>query len=110
MDLVLDRYEAQRVGAKNYAQVDVAEEADYWGAVYRVVLSLKNKLLALRSSGAIGSITIDAGFSFSDNLMAGSTVIPSAIAQLAGEIGIDIEISIYRTEATKSGGTKRDPN
>jgi hypothetical protein len=31
--------------------------------------------------------------------MAGSTLIPSPLAYLAGQTGIDIEISVYRTQS-----------
>lgn len=98
LNLVLDRYETDRRGVSNYAQIHIEDEVDYWAAAHRMLLQLKDKLQALSSAGSIGALSLDAALPFHDDLMAGSTVIPSALAQLTGEIGIDIEISIYRTE------------
>jgi hypothetical protein len=100
LNLVLDRFEPHRGRQANYAQIYIAEEADYWAAAHRALLPLKDKLQALHSAGSIGALSIDAAVPFRDNLMATYMMIPSALAQLAGQIGIDIEISIYRTEAT----------
>jgi hypothetical protein len=50
-------------------------------------------------AGSIGALSLDAALPFCDDLIAVSAVIPSPLAQLAGQIGIDIEISIYRTQS-----------
>lgn len=99
LNLAVDRYEIDRRGVTNYAQIYIGEEADYWAAAYRTMLQLTDKLQALSSAGSIGAISLDAALSFHDDLMAGSTVIPFRLAQLAGQTGIDIEISIYRTQS-----------
>jgi hypothetical protein len=59
------------------------------------MLPLKDRLQALSSAGSIGALSLDAALPFRDNLIAVSTVVPPPLAQLAGQIGIDIEISIY---------------
>jgi len=64
-----------------------------------MMLPLKDKLRALSSAGSIGALSLDAALPFRDNLVAVSTVIPSPLAELAGQIGIDIEISIYLTQS-----------
>jgi len=99
LDLALDRSETDRKGIANFAQINIEEEADYWAAASRTMLQLKDKLRALSSAGSIGAISLDAALPFHDDLMAGSTVIPFRLAQLAGQMGIDIEISIYRTQS-----------
>jgi hypothetical protein len=99
LNLALDRYETGRRGVTNYAQINIEEEADYWAAASRTMLQLKDKLQALSSAGSIGAISLDAALSFHDDLMAGSTLIPSPLAYLAGQTGIDIEISVYRTQS-----------
>jgi len=99
LNLVLDRYEIDPGGKTNYAQINIDEEADSWAAAYRVMLPLKDRLQALSSAGSIGALSLDAALPFRDNLIAVSTVVPSPLAQLAGQIGIDIEISIYLTQS-----------
>jgi len=99
LNLVLDRYEIDPGRETNYAQINIDEEADCWAAAYQIMLPLKDKLQALSSAGSIGALSLDAALPFWDNLIAVSTVIPSPLAQLAGQIGIDIEISIYLTQS-----------
>lgn len=99
LNLVLDRYETDRSGVTNFAQINIEEEADHWAAASRTMLQLKDKLQALSAAGSIGAISLDAAVSFHDDLMAGSTLIPSPLAYLAGQTGIDIEISVYRTQS-----------
>jgi hypothetical protein len=99
LNLILDRYDIDPGGKTNYAQINIDEEADCWAAAYRTMLPLKDKLQALSSAGSIGALSLDAALPFRDNLIAVSTVIPSPLAQLAGQIGIDIEISIYLTQS-----------
>jgi hypothetical protein len=98
----LDRYEEASEHAKNYAQIDIDKEEDYWAAAHRFIQPMNDKLQALSSAGAVGALTIDAALPFRDGVMSASTVIPSALAQLAGQIGIDIEISIYRSNSPGS--------
>jgi hypothetical protein len=102
----LDRYEETSEHAKNYAQIDIDEEEDYWAAVHRFFQPMKDKLQALSSAGSIGALTIDAALPFRDGVMSASAVIPSALAQLAGQIGIDIQISIYRSSSPDSAHRK----
>ena len=99
LDLALDRYESDRKGLSNFAQINIEEEADYWAAASRTMLQLKDKLQALSSAGSIGAMSLDAGLLFHDDLMAGSILIPSRLAHLAGQTGIDIEISVYRSQS-----------
>jgi hypothetical protein len=99
LNLTLDRYETDRSGVANHAQINIEEEADYWAAASRTMLQLKDKLRALSSSGSIGAMSLDAGLLFHDDLMAGSILIPSRLAHLAEQTGIDIEISVYRSQS-----------
>jgi len=99
LNLVLDRYETDPGRETSYAQIYIDEEADYWAAAHRTMLPLKDKLQTLTSARSIGALVLDAALPFRNNLVAVSTVVPSALARLAGQIGIDIEISIYLTQS-----------
>jgi hypothetical protein len=97
LGLVVDRYEATTGSATSYAQIDIAEKTDYWAAAHRLIWLIKNKLQSLSTTGSIEATSIDAAFLFRDGFMSASALIPAAVAQLAGEIGIDIQISMYRS-------------
>jgi hypothetical protein len=99
LGLVVDRYEPAAANATSYAQIDIAEEADYWAATHRLIWLIKDKLRVLSTAGSIKALSIDAAILFRDGAMSASALIPAAVAQLAGEIGIDIQISMYRTSS-----------
>jgi hypothetical protein len=54
LGLAVDRYETTPERATSYAQIDIAEEADYWAAAHRLIQTIKGELQALSSAGSIG--------------------------------------------------------
>jgi hypothetical protein len=97
LGLPLDRYEAVPGHAPNYAQIDIPEGADYWANAHRLLEPIHHKLEALRSNGSIASMSIDAALPLRNDALSASALIPAAFARLAGQAGIDLEISIYRS-------------
>jgi hypothetical protein len=99
------RYEVSRRHAENYAQINIAETNDQWQAARRCIQSIRDPVRELISAGLIGIPALDVALSFPDSLMARSWVIPADLAAAAGEVGIDIEVSVYlSSDADVQGG------
>jgi hypothetical protein len=98
LDSLLDRYEPTRGHSVHYAQIDVVEGTDYWAGALSLIGKLNGKIQPLLANQSIGTLSLDVALPFNDGTMSASAVIPSALAEAAGKLGADIEISIYRTE------------
>jgi hypothetical protein len=93
----LSRYEPNSARSTHYAQIDVAEATDYWSAALEKIQALPSTIGQLISDGSIGSICLDVAIAFPDKVMSTSSIVPFALAEAVGRLGVDIELSIYRT-------------
>jgi hypothetical protein len=94
------RYE--RLGVSNYAQLDIAETPDQWSAAIEYIRAISGRIERLISEGAIGRPSLDVALRFPDLALSASASIPANLAEAAGRAGMDIDISVYRTE--EAGG------
>jgi hypothetical protein len=90
------RYEPS--GASSYAQVDIPETSDQWTAAIKRMQTLSASIEKLVSEGAIGRPSLDIAFRFPSHFLSTSGSIPASLAEAAGRAGMDIGISVYRTE------------
>jgi hypothetical protein len=97
LGVTLDRYERIPGGPTADAQIDIPEANDYWSSALDCIQMMASGLSQLRADSSIGATCLDAGIAFRDDRMSASSVIPSSLAALAGSLGMDIELSIYRT-------------
>jgi hypothetical protein len=96
----LARYE--RSGVSNYAQLDIAETSDQWSAAIEHIRAISGRIERLISEGAIGRPSLDVALRFPNLALSASASIPASLAEAAGRAGLDIDISVYRTE--EAGG------
>ncbi|GAB1716479.1 MAG: hypothetical protein NTAFB05_15210 [Nitrobacter sp.] len=96
LGLVLDRYEKIPGRSTSYAQIDIPEADDYWSAALNHIRSIAPVLVPLVSNESIGSMCLDVAIPFHESAMAISSTFPSPLAEVAGSLGMDIEVSIYR--------------
>lgn len=93
----LSRYEPSGDGTSAYAQIDIADEPDAWAAALDCLQSAGDALRRLNADGRIKSPVLDIAVPFPSSLAATSLKVPAALAAVAGQAGISIEISIYCT-------------
>jgi len=96
LGLTLDRYELTSGEATHYAQIDVAEETDYWSSTLNTLQALGHSVEPLVAAGAIGAPSIDVALALPEDVMWVSSTVPSTVAEAAGRLGMDIDLSIYR--------------
>jgi hypothetical protein len=94
----VDRYEASRHHPGKYAQIDIEDSQDLWRATLRCIQSIRNPVHELISAGLIGAPTLDVALSLPDSSLTKSWTIPAKVAAAAGEMGMDIQLSVYLTE------------
>jgi len=99
LGLSLDRYEQPSDRAHGYAQIDTADDRDQWAAALDCVQSIGARIRRLVSDNLIGSSHMDVAVGFPSSAVSTSLAIPARLAAVAGETGMDIAISVYRTEA-----------
>ena len=92
----VDRYEES--GGRAYAQIDIGGGGDQWAATADCVRSIQSAISRLLSDGSIGTPCLDIAMALSNSQLSKSLVVPAALARTAGEAGIDIELSVYRTD------------
>ncbi len=97
LGLSLDRYELPSRGAPGYAQIDIADDRDQWAAALDCVQSIGARIQRLVSDSLVGSSCLDVAVGFSSSAISTSVVVPARLAAAAGETGLDIDISVYRT-------------
>jgi hypothetical protein len=88
----LDLYE-HASPSKFYAQLDADDD---WSSVIDALALIARVQPPLNSDGSVETMTMDIGLSFPESKMSISSVIPSAVVEIAGRLGIAIEISVYR--------------
>jgi hypothetical protein len=96
LGLTLDRDELTSGEATQYAQIDIADETDYWSSTLDTIEALGHSVEPLVAAGSIGSPSIDVALALPDDVMWVSSTIPSTVAEAAGRLGMDIDLSIYR--------------
>lgn len=96
LGLSLDGYELTSGEATHYAQIDIADETDYWSSTLNTIQALGHAVEPLVAAGSIGSPSIDVALALPDDVMWVSSTIPSTVAEAAGRLGMDIDLSIYR--------------
>jgi hypothetical protein len=97
LGLLLDRYEQPSDRAPGYAQIDIADDRDQWAAALDCIQSIGARIQRLVSDNLIGSSQVDVALGFPSSALSTSLTIPARLAAVAGETGIDIAISVYRT-------------
>jgi hypothetical protein len=97
LGLPLDRYEQPADSASAYAQIDIPDGGDQWAAALDCVQSVRDPIQRLVSESLIGSPSLDVAAGFPSSALSTSLTVPARLAAAAGETGIDIDISIYRT-------------
>jgi hypothetical protein len=90
------RYE--RSGASNHAQLDISETSDQWSAAIECIRAVSGRIERLVSEGAIGRPSLDVALRFPNLALSASASIPASLAEAAGRAGMDIVISVYRTD------------
>jgi hypothetical protein len=93
----MDRYEGPSDGALGYAQIDIAEDQDQWGAALNCVRLITDAAQRLVSEKLIGPPCLDVAMKFPSSALSSSIAIPAQLAAAAGRAGMDIDISAYRT-------------
>lgn len=99
LGLSLDRYEPTTDHATGYAQIDIPDDRDQWAAALDCAQSLCEPFQRLVAESLIGSPGFDVAAGFPSSALSKSLAIPAQLAAAAGEAGMDIEISVYRTES-----------
>jgi len=100
LGLLLDRYEQPTDSGAGYAQIDIADDGDQWAAALDCVQSTHDPIQRLVSKSLIGSRCLDVAAGFPSSALSTSLTVPAGLAAVAGETGMDIDISIYRTGTT----------
>jgi hypothetical protein len=96
LGLQVDRYEASSRG--HYAQIDIADGGDQWAAALDCIQLLRTIIPRLISEGSIGAPSLDVAMVFPHSSQSKSLTIPADLAAAAGEVGMDVEVSVYQTE------------
>lgn len=101
LGLQLSRYEPSRNEPSTglaYAQIDVADHGDQWATALDTVQSIGAIIPKLLSAGSIGKPSLDVAMTFPHSWMSNSLVVPAVLAAATGAAGIDIEVSVYKTD------------
>jgi hypothetical protein len=96
LGLQIDRYEASSTRA--YAQIDIADSGDQWVAALDRIQSIRAVISRLVSEGLIGAPSLDVAMDFPHSSLSKSLTIPADLAAAAGEAGMDVQLSVYKTE------------
>lgn len=101
LGLQVSRYEPSRNEPSTglaYAQVDVADDGDPWAAALDTVQFIRAVVPKLLAAGSIGKPSLDVAMTLPHSWMSKSLLVPAALAAAAGAAGIDIELSVYKTD------------
>jgi hypothetical protein len=96
LGLQVDRYEASSGGV--YAQIDIANNGDQWGAALDCIRTIRAVIPRLVSEGSIGTPSLDVATDFPHSSLSKSLTVPGDLAAAAGEAGMDVQLSVYKTE------------
>jgi hypothetical protein len=96
--LAVDRYEPSSDHTPGYAQIDIADDGDQWAAAFDCVQSIRASIQRLVSEGLIGAPTLDVAMDFPGSWLSKSLTIPARLVAVAGETGMDVEVSVYKTD------------
>jgi hypothetical protein len=96
LGLEVDRYEA--TSDRAYAQIDIADDRDQWVVALDRIQSIRAFVQGLVSRGLIGAPSLDVAVGFPRSSLSKSLTIPAGLAAAAGAAGIDVHLSIYKTE------------
>ena len=96
LGLKVDRYEASPQRA--YAQIDIANAGDQWSAALDCIQSIHAIIPRLVSEGSIGMPSLDVAMAFPHSSLSKSLTVPAGLAAAAGEAGMDVQLSAYKTE------------
>lgn len=96
LGLNVDRYETSSEGA--YAQIDIANSKDQWSAALDCVRTIRAVIPRLVSDGSIGTPSLDLAMGFPHASLSKSLIVPRDLAAAAGEAGMDVQLSVYKTE------------
>ena len=100
VDFDVDRFEAEQNGSGHCAHIDLSEidtPDEPWTMVRTFLAASGPRLLELIRSERVGDATIDVAYNFDRKYAMISRRIPADVAKLAGEAGIDIEVSVYKS-------------
>ncbi|HEV2155901.1 hypothetical protein [Bradyrhizobium sp.] len=93
LGLEVDRYENSP--GRAYAQIDIG---DQWDAALACVQSVRAVILRLVAEGSIGAPSLDVAMVFPHSYVAKTFTIPADVAAIAGGAGMDVQLSVYKTE------------
>ena len=96
LGLQVDRYEASSRSA--YAQIDIADEGDQWANALGCIQSIRAIIRQLVSAGSIGAPSLDVAMVFPHSALSKSLTVPANLAAAAGEAGMGVQLSVYKTE------------
>lgn len=96
LGLKVDRYETSPEGA--YAQIDIANSEDPWGAALDCIRTIRAVIPRLVSEGSIGTPNLDVAMGLPHASLSKSLTVPGDLAAAAGEAGMDVQLSVYKTE------------
>lgn len=96
LGLQVDRYEASPDRA--FAQIDIAEHGDQWATALDLIQSIRACIPGLVSRGAIGMPSLDVAMALPHSSLSKSLTIPAQLAAAAGEVGMNVQLSVYQTE------------
>jgi hypothetical protein len=99
----LARYE--RSGTSSYAQLDISETSDQWSVATQLIQTISEPIEKLVSERVVGRPSLDIALRFPIGSHSASASIPASLAEAAGRAGMNIDISMYRTE--KVNGQRR---
>ncbi|WP_143198631.1 hypothetical protein [Bradyrhizobium sp. AS23.2] len=96
LGLQVDRYEAS--SRRVHAQIDIADGGDQWAAALDCIQSIRATIQRLVSEGSIGTPSLDVAMVFPHSSLSKFLTVPADLAAAAGEAGMDVQLSVYKTE------------
>jgi hypothetical protein len=94
--LQVDRYETS--AGRTYAQIDIADSGDQWGAALACIQSVRAIILRLVAEGSIGAPSLDVAMVFPYSSLSKTLTVPADLAAAAGGAGMDVQLSVYQTK------------
>jgi hypothetical protein len=79
-------------------RIDISETSDQWSAAIECTRAVSGLIERLVSEGAIGRPSLDVALRLPNLALSASASIPASLAEAAGRAGMDIVISVYRTD------------
>jgi len=91
----VERYESAGEDGLAYAQVALPIQQDLWRELLRWLETVGPKLIELQKDGLAQGACIDIAVPFPDGQASRSVTVPSNVAALIGNLGVDIELTFY---------------